>query len=102
MEDKKMKQRFKNLGILLLGAVLSTPVIADEDSNDSERLTRAERFELADTDGDGRLNRDERQAVRETRRENLLERFDDNADGRLDRVERQDIRHRRANVARTE
>ena len=75
---------------------LTAPAIA-EDSNDSEKrgTLRARGFEEFDTDGDGRLSKEERATARTRRHERHLEEFDADGDGQLSMEERATARTRR-------
>jgi hypothetical protein len=81
-------QNSKNIKVLsglLLGVVLSSPVMAEEDTVETRR---AHFISLYDIDGDGKLNDRELHAARKAQ-------ADSNEGGRLNRDEREDIRDRR-------
>lgn len=87
------------VGLMMLMAV---PVMAQKnDDVRREKLRRLRReyiLKKYDVDKDGRLSRQERQALhrdRKARRNRLLAQFDKNKDGRLDRTERMAMRQAR-------
>jgi hypothetical protein len=75
---------------------LAAPAIA-EDSDDSKKrgALRARGFEEFDTDGDGRLSKEERATARTRRHERRLEEFDADGDGQLSKEEQATARARR-------
>jgi Ca2+-binding EF-hand superfamily protein len=57
---------------------------------------RKERMAKLDTDGDGEISDQEREAARDVRQKSMLDRFDKNKDGTLDETERAEIRRERS------
>ena len=72
---------------------IAAPAIGEDSDDAKERGTlRARGFEEFDTDGDGRLSKDEQAAAREKRRKE----FDADGDGKLSEAERTAARKQRS------
>lgn len=82
---------------LLTSALVSVPALAFAGGKQSAPAAgKRDRLIAAfDANGNGKLDRDERKAVRQARRARLLQRFDANDDGKLDRSERRGARKAR-------
>ena len=80
----------------VLALAIAAPAIAEE-SGDSEEsgIRRWLTFEESDTDGDGRLSKEERAAARERHYQQHLEEFDADGDGKLSDTEKDAARKQR-------
>ena len=95
----ELEKLIKNntLAVFILGSMIVSPVMADDESSERDRLTRSEILERFDANDDGRLNRDEREDIWD-RREDRADRREDIADRREDiRDRREDIRDAQTN-----
>ena len=88
------------LALALAGSLAAAPRGGDGAKPERERRgPPPEIIERFDKDGDGKLNREERKAAMQARRERagqmrkkMLEKFDSNGDGKLDETEREAMR----------
>jgi Ca2+-binding EF-hand superfamily protein len=68
---------------------------------DDRRVRRRERMMTIDTDGDGEISDEEREAARKRREANMVARLDTDGDGKVSEQERAEGRRQRADAMRT-
>lgn len=81
--------------IIITGSLLTAPVLADEDGKSFGNGTLPEFLQQFDVNEDGKIDEEERQAIRETRRAAREERrneIDTDGDGKISAEEREAVR----------
>lgn len=87
----------KTIELITCGALFATCTLVSAEDKPNKppgppREVPAEVLEKFDKDGDGKLSKEEREAMREERKAKMLEKFDKDGDGKLSDSERETMR----------